>query len=251
MSDKTMVGVDVGAAGIKGAIVNLETGELLTERHKLPTPKPATPQAMADTFAELIKVLDWNGPIGCGFPAIIKKGVAHSAANIDKSWIGINVEALFSNACGCPVKALNDADAAGIAEMAFGKGKGVDGVVLLVTIGSGLGSALFVNGQLVPNSELGHIYLKGEEKVAEFKASSAAKKREDISYEIWGKRLNDYLVHLDRIFSPDRVILGGGISRKFEKYSSYITTNVDVVPADLRNNAGSIGAALYAAYPTF
>lgn len=246
-----MVGVDVGASGIKGAIVNIETGELLTERHKLPTPKPATPQAMADTFAELIKMLDWNGPIGCGFPAIIKKGVAHSAANIDKSWIGTNVEEIFSNACGCPVKALNDADAAGLAEMSFGKGKGVDGVVLLITIGSGLGSALFVNGQLVPNSELGHIYLQGEEKVAEFKASSAAKKREQISYEIWGKRLNDYLVHLDRIFSPDRVILGGGISRKFEKYGKYLDTTVDVVPADLRNNAGSIGAALYAANPMF
>ena len=246
-----MVGVDVGASGIKGAIVNIETGELLTERHKLPTPKPATPQAMAGTFAELIKMLDWSGPIGCGFPAIIKKGVAHSAANIDTSWIGTNVEEIFSSACGCPVKVLNDADAAGLAEMSFGKGKGVDGVVLLITIGSGLGSALFVNGQLVPNSELGHIYLQNEEKVAEFKASSAAKKREDISYEIWGKRLNDYLVHLDRIFSPDRVILGGGISRKFEKYGKYLDITVDVVPADLRNNAGSIGAALYAANPMF
>lgn len=251
MAEKTIVGVDVGASGIKGAVVNIETGELLTERHKLPTPNPATPDAMADTFAELLKILDWKGPVGCGFPAIIKKGVAYSAANIDKSWIGVNVEEIFGKTSGCEVIALNDADAAGIAEMSFGMGKDMQGVVMLITVGSGLGSALFVDGKLVPNTELGHVYLKGQEHVAEFRASSAAKKREDLGWKEWGGRLNDYLEHLDRVFSPDRVILGGGISRKYDKYKEYITTSIDVVPANLRNNAGSIGAALYAANPSF
>ena len=251
MEAKKIVGIDVGASGIKGGIVDVETGELLTERFKLATPKPATPKAMAATFAELVKILDWNGPIGCGFPSIIKKGVAHTAANIDKSWIGTSVEDVFSQASGCPVKVLNDADAAGIAEVSFGKGKNVDGVVLLITVGSGLGSALFVNGRLVPNTEFGHLYLKGHKEVAERWASSSAKKKNDLSYEQWGPRVNDYLVHLDRILSPDRIILGGGISRKFEKYGQYLDVNAEVLPADLRNNAGSIGAAMYVANPSF
>lgn len=246
MAVRKMCGVDVGASGIKGAIVNVENGELLTERMRLETPKPATPQAMAKTFAELIKLLKWEGPIGCGFPSIIKKGVAYSAANIDKSWIGTNVSAVFGNATDQPVFVLNDADAAGLAEVSFGQGKGIEGVVLVITVGSGLGSALFVDGKLIPNTELGHLFLKGHKEVAEYYASSAARKREELEYDEWGKRLNEYLTHVERLISPNRIILGGGISRKFDKFQHELLLKTPVVPADFRNKAGTVGAAMFA-----
>ena len=241
---RKVLGVDVGASGIKGGIVDTITGEMLTERLKIETPHPATPEAIASTFYDLIKLHQWNGLIGCGFPAIMKDGVARSAANIDPSCIGANFEELLSRKAGMPVLTLNDADAAGIAEMRFGVGKGKKGVVLMITIGSGLGSGLFLDGRLVPNTELGHLILN--DMVAEHYASSNAKKREDLSYEKWGKRFNDYLEHVDRLFTPDLFILGGGISRKFDRFEAYLNPNLNVVPAELRNRAGTVGAAIYA-----
>ena len=240
-----ILGIDVGGSGIKGAIGDTESGEMLTERVRIETPKPATPEAMAKTVKQLTKELDWKeGPIGVGFPAIIKGGRALSAANIDKSWIGTSVSETFSRATDCPVMAVNDADAAGVAAVTFGAGKGQDGVVMLITIGSGLGSALFMDGKLVPNSELGHIRMEGM--VAEHYASSNARKKFDLSWEEWALRFNKYLVHIKRLFTPDLVLLGGGASKKWNRYEEFITVNMPVKPAELKNEAGIIGAAYYA-----
>lgn len=246
MQKHKVLGVDVGASGIKGGIVDVKTGELLTERLRIPTPLPATPNKMADTFVELLKLHGWKGLVGCGFPSIVKKGVAHSAANIDAAWKGTNIEKVFGKASGLTVKALNDADAAGIAEMRFGAGKKVKGIVIVITIGSGLGSSIFLNGQLLTNTELGHIYLKGQDNIAEHYASSGAKKRLDLSWEDWAKRFNHYLKHIEHIFSPDMIILGGGASKRFNRFEDIITINTKVVPAKLLNNAGTIGAACHA-----
>lgn len=244
MNEKQVLGIDVGGTGIKMAIIDVATGELLTERIKMLTPKPATPEAVIDVIKQIIAQLNYEGPIGCGFPSIVQNGVVKTAANIDDSWIGVNIEALLSEATGFPVKAINDADAAGIAEMRFGAGKGKDGSVLLVTIGTGLGSALFVDQKIVPNSELGHLYLKGV--VAEKYASNAVRKNEELSWKEWGKRLNEYLVHLERVICPEMILLGGGVSKKFEKFAPHLNTQVTVLPAESQNEAGVIGAAVYA-----
>ncbi len=246
MEPQKIVGVDVGASGIKGAVVDVSTGELLTDRLRLPTPDPAVPEAMAETFVQLLKNLGWTdgGLVGCGFPAIVKNGVALSAANIDHSWIGTSIEKLFSEASGCPVRVLNDADAAGLAEMLFGVGQGEMGTVLLITIGSGLGTSLFTNGHLVHNTEFGHFYMQGI--LAEHYASDSARKKHDLSWEEWGERFNEYLLHLERLLSPDLIILGGGTSKKFDNYKHLITTNTHVTPATYLNRAGVIGAAYYA-----
>ncbi len=246
MQEQTILGIDVGASGIKGAVVDVETGQLLNDRIRLETPDPATPDAMAETFAELVRQHNWRGLIGCGFPSIIKSGVAYSAANISKEWIGANVVEIFSLACGCPVEVLNDADAAGLAEMEFGLGKGEMGTVMLITIGSGLGSALFIDGKLVPNTEFGHFFLKNQKQVAEQYASNNARKREDLSWEEWGIRFNEYLQNLERVINPDLILLGGGTSKRFDKYDSYITIRTPVRPAELLNNAGTVGAAIHA-----
>ena len=246
MQERRVLGVDVGASGIKGAVVDIETGQLLNERIRLETPDPATPEAMAEAFAELVRQHSWKGLVGCGFPSIIKGGVAFSAANISEKWIGTNVVEILSLASGCPVEVLNDADAAGMAEMQFGLGQGEMGTVLLITIGSGLGSALFIDGKLVPNSELGHIYLKGQKHVAEQYASNNARKREDLSWEEWGIRFNEYLETIERVFNPDLILLGGGTSKRFDKYDTYITVQTPIKPAELLNAAGTVGAAVYA-----
>lgn len=239
-----ILGVDVGASGIKGAIVNLQNGELLSERLRLETPRPANPENMAKTFSELIKLYDWQGPVGCGFPAIVKDGVALSAANIDKTWINTDIEGIFSAISGCPVKVCNDADAAGVAEIAFGVGKDTKGVVVLITIGSGLGSALFVDGRLVPNTEFGHVFLHNM--IAEHYASNTTRQKYDLSWKKWGKRFNEYLLHIERLLTPNLIILGGGISKRFDKYEKYVEVTCPVTPAKLLNNAGIVGAAAYA-----
>jgi polyphosphate glucokinase len=244
MEDTKVLGIDVGASGIKGAIIDIRSGELLTERVRLETPQPAIPKAMAETFRTVVRMHNWKGTIGCGFPAIVKKGVAHSAANIHNDWIGTSIEKLFSEVSGCHVHALNDADAAGIAEMQFGLGKGKDGVVLLITIGSGLGTALFTDGRLVPNTEFGHLLLNG--KVAEHYASNSVRKVENLEWDVWGHRFNEYLHHIERLLSPDYIILGGGISKRFEEYAHYLDVKTPVSPALLYNNAGAVGAAYYA-----
>ncbi len=244
--DNLLLGVDVGASGIKGAIVNVKTGVLQTERLRFPTPEPSLPGAVAKVFAQLTRDMEWSGPIGCGFPAIIKKGVAYSAANIDKSWIGVNAEELLSDVSGNEVFVVNDADAAGIAEMRFGQGRQHNGTVILITIGSGLGTGIFVDGKLIPNTEFGHIYLRGHQEVAERYASNRAKELENLSWETWARRFDEYLQHLELLFSPDLFILGGGTSKYFDLYQQYLTIPTAIVPADLLNNAGMIGAAIYA-----
>ena len=242
---KNILGIDVGATGIKGGIVDLEKGELLGDRIKLATPKPATPDAVAKVIVEVAQKTGYTGTLmGCGFPAIVSHGVAYSAANIDPAWVGANIETLLSPATGLEVIAMNDADAAGLAEMRFGKGKGVKGTVILITIGSGLGSALFTDGHLVRNSELGHLHLLGW--VAEHYVSNTARKKYEMSWPSFGKRFNEYLMHIDRLFSPDLVILGGGISNEFKEFSPYLDPKVNVTTAAMFNHAGIIGAALYA-----
>lgn len=241
----TVLGIDVGASGIKGAVVDIRTGEFLTERIKYATPKPATPRAVASVIKKLAKAVDWQEGdlVGCGFPAVIVRGVAHSAANIDNAWIGRDAESYLSERTGFVMKVVNDADAAGMAEVEFGH---VDkaGCVLLLTIGTGIGSALFYNGMLIPNTELGHIPYRRS--VAEDYVSNRARKDRKLSISKWARELNEYLIHINRIITPDLIILGGGISKKFQEYEALLSPGVPVIPAKQFNNAGIVGAALYA-----
>ncbi len=240
-----ILGIDVGGSGVKGSLVDLDQGTLLQERYRIPTPQPATPAAVADAVAQIVTFFNYKGPVGCGFPAIVKNGTAQTAANIDKSWIGTSIEKVFGKACGNPVFATNDADAAGMAEMHFGAGKDAEGLVILITIGTGLGTAIFYKGTLIPNTELGHLIWKNN-KIAEAYCSSAARERLKISREEWAGRFNQYLLHLELLFSPDLFILGGGESKYFDTFKDTLTTNARVLPAQLLNNAGIIGAAVYA-----
>ncbi len=239
-----ILGIDVGGSGIKGAPVNTKTGALLAPRYRIPTPQPSKPKAVARVVGEIAAHFEWEGPIGVGFPAPIQKGVALTAANIHKKWVNTNAAKLFSKATGCPVTVINDADAAGIAEMKFGAGRGRKGVVLLITIGTGLGSSVFTNGHLVPNTEFGHIEIRGKD--AERIASDAVRKEKDLSWETWGARLNLFLLRMEGLLWPDLIILGGGVSKKFGKFRPYLTVRADVVPAATLNEAGIIGAALAA-----
>ncbi len=237
-----VLGIDIGGSGIKGAPVDTTRGELLAPRLRIPTPEPSKPQKIAQVILQLVQQYNWQGPVGCGFPSVMRCGTALTAANIHKKWVGADAEALFSEISGCPVKVVNDADAAGLAEMTFGAGQGQPGVVMIITIGTGLGSALFINGQLVPNTELGHLELKGMD--AETRASDAARQREKLSWKAWGKRFDQYLCTLERLFWPDLFILGGGVSKQFAKFSPYLTIETRVVPAAMLNEAGIVGAAL-------
>jgi len=238
------LGIDIGGSGIKGAPVDTETGALLAPRYRIQTPKPSKPRPVAETVAEITQHFEWNGPVGCGFPSAIRQGVALTAANIHKKWIGTNVSELFSENTGCPVTVINDADAAGLAEMAFGAGRDKRGVVLIVTIGTGLGTALFTNGHLLPNAELGHIEINGYD--AELRASDAARKREKLSWRKWASRLDEYLHHLEDLIWPDLIILGGGVSKKHDRFLSLLTVQAEVVPAQLLNEAGIVGAGMAA-----
>ena len=240
-----ILGVDIGGSGIKGAIVDTLTGKLVTERHRIQTPQPATPEAVAAVLAQLVFHFDWTGLVGCGFPAAIQHGVARTAANISSSFIGTHIDNLFSEATKCPCFCLNDADAAGMAEMHFGEGVGQSGVVLLITIGTGLGSVFFTDGKLLPNTELGHLYLQNG-KEAELYASDAVRENEDLNWKSWGKRFNTYLTMMEELFWPDLIILGGGASKKFDKFKGQITVEAQVKPAAFLNQAGIVGAALYA-----
>ena len=242
----TGFGVDIGGSGIKGAPVDLATGEFTAERVRIPTPQPATPEAVAETVAEVARAFEWTGPLGCTVPAVVRGGIARSAANIDESWIGTDVVGLVSRATGAQsVLAVNDADAAGFAEVAYGAAKGRDGVVLVVTLGTGIGSALIVDGLLVPNTELGHLELDGHD--AERRASDAARERDDLGWHDWAERLQRYFSHLEALFSPSLFVVGGGVSKKSEKFLPLLDLETEIVPAALRNNAGIAGAALLAA----
>ncbi len=242
-----LLGIDIGGSGIKGALVRAQTGELLTERYRLETPQPSTPDAVARTVAKIVRFFDYQGTVGCTFPAIVKGGVTLSAANVDKGWVGLDADALLTEATGCEVHLLNDADAAGRAEVTFGAGKDRAGVVIVLTLGTGIGSALFLDGTLVPNTEFGHLFLAGGQE-AEAWASDRARKDEDLHWKKWGGRLDAYLKHLEFIFSPDLFILGGGVSKKSDKFMEFLDLKTPVVPAALRNEAGIVGAALWAAH---
>ena len=239
-----ILGIDIGGTGIKGAPVETDTGMLLVERYRLTTPEGARPGPVAAVVKEVATQFYWHSSIGCGFPAIIRDGVAESAANIHPKWIGTNVAQLFSEATECPVYVVNDADAAGLAEVTFGAGKGVKGVVLMITIGTGLGSALFIDGKLVPNTELGHIEVECDE--AESIASDLVRKEQDLSWKKWAKRFDKYLNTLENLFSPDLVILGGGAIKKQEQFLPLLTVPTKIVPAVMGNDAGIVGAALAA-----
>ncbi|MFF2195082.1 polyphosphate--glucose phosphotransferase [Streptomyces sp. NPDC058157] len=239
-------GVDIGGTGIKGAPVDLDRGEPAQERHKVLTPHPATPEGVAGGVAEVVRHFSWDGPIGVTFPGVVTHGVTRTAANVDKAWIGLDAAALLSATLdGRPVTVLNDADAAGVAEMTYGAGRGVPGTVVLLTLGTGIGSAVFRDGRLVPNTELGHLELKGHD--AETRASVKAKEDGDLSWERWAHRLDKYLAHVEMLFSPDLFILGGGVSRKPEKFVPLLkNVRAQIVPAKLQNNAGIVGAAMAA-----
>ena len=239
-----MVGIDVGGSGIKAAIVETDTGELATERRRVVTPQPATPKAVAEATALLVEELP-AGPVGIGFPAVVLHGQTMTAANIDPSWIGTQADLLFAAALDREIVIANDADVAGLAEMRFGAGRGQGGTVLMLTIGTGIGSALFIDGQLVPNTELGH--LEGRGKEAEKRASSSAKDRKDLSWSDWSKRLAEVIEHIDALIWPDLVIIGGGVSKESAKFIPQLNARARCVPAALHNEAGIVGAALLAA----
>jgi polyphosphate glucokinase len=238
-----ILGIDVGGSGIKGAPVNLETGEMTAERFRLATPEGGKPGDMANTMAEVAQHFNWKGPIGVGFPAAVVDGIVMTAANIDSSWIGTNVERLIQDASACPAFVANDADVAGFAEMAFGAGKGQRGLVLVITLGTGVGTAIFVNGVLVPNTELGHIEIRGKD--AELRVSDAARQRKDWSYREWAVRVNEYLGRMEDLFWPSLIIIGGGISKQSEKFFPYLRTRARLERAQLLNQAGIVGAAIY------
>jgi polyphosphate glucokinase len=239
-----ILGIDIGGSGIKGAPVDTGTGALRAPRYRIRTPKPAKPRPVAKGVAEIVKHFDWQGPIGCGFPAVVQRGVTLTAANVHAKWIGEEAEALFAEQIGCPVRMINDADAAGLAEMAFGAGQGRLGTVLIITIGTGLGTALFTDGHLLPNTEFGHIEIEGKE--AEKRASDATRKRKNLSWKKWSKRLDKYLRTMESLVWPDLIILGGGVSKKHEKFIPRLSVQAEVVPAQLLNEAGIVGAALAA-----
>jgi polyphosphate glucokinase len=240
-------GIDIGGSGIKGAIVDTSNGRLVTERKRIRTPHPSTPEAVATVVAELVADADWSGPVGATFPAIIQHGVARSAANVDKSWIGTDVDAVFTEATHGrnDVIVLNDADAAGIAEARFGAARDVPGVVILLTFGTGIGSALLMDGTLVPNTELGHLELDGFD--AEKRAAASVRDETNMSYSRWAKRVDRYMSHVERLFTPDLFVVGGGVSKDAAKWVPLLTLQTPVKPAELLNNAGIVGAAMAAA----
>lgn len=241
-----VLGIDFGGSGIKGALVDTETGDLTTDRIRIPTPQPATPQQVIPVIQEIARHFDYNGPIGIGMPSRILNGVVTSAANIDDAWIDYPGQDAIAAATGCDVVLLNDADVAGIAEMHFGAGRGEKGVVMIFTLGTGIGSSMFVHGHLIPNLELGHLYLSGHKRDVESYTSDRIRQEKDLSWRKWGHRLNSYLQHIEFLFSPQLVVLGGGVSKKHEKFLPYIQLKARVVPALLRNEAGIIGAAVAA-----
>jgi polyphosphate glucokinase len=239
-----ILGIDVGGSGIKGAPVDTKTGQLTADRVRIKTPERAEPQPVAEVVAQIANSFEWKGQIGIGFPAPIKGGVAMMAANISEKWVGTNADELFTKITGCACTMINDADAAGLAEMSFGAGRGQVGTVIMITLGTGIGSAIFYRGKLLPNTEFGHIEIEGYE--AEARASDAARQRDDLSWKKYAKRLNRYLITMEKLFWPDLFIVGGGISKEHEKFLPLLTIDIPVVPAQLLNEAGIIGAALAA-----
>jgi polyphosphate glucokinase len=239
-----ILGIDVGGSGIKGAPVDTDTGEMVAERVRIKTPEKAEPQPVAEVVAEITKTFNWNGPVGIGFPAPIKSGVAMMAANISPEWVGTDADALFTKVTGCDCHMINDADAAGLAEMEFGAGKGHPGTVIMLTLGTGIGTAIFHNGHLLPNTEFGHLDMRGKD--AEHRVSAAVRENESLSWKEYAKRLNKYLLQMEKLFWPDLFIVGGGISKQSDKYLPLLNIQTPIVTAQLLNQAGIVGAALWA-----
>ena len=239
------LGIDIGGSGIKGALVDTVSGELASERIRIPTPRPATPDSVADTVCQLVADHDYSGPVGCCFPTIVVDGVAKSASNMGEEWRDLAVDKAFSAATGLPFTVLNDADAAGMAEMRLGAGVGLDGLVITITVGTGIGSALFYRGHLVPNLELGHMAGKGGISIEKW-ASDRARKEEGLSWEDWGERFDAFLNRAARVCTPDHFILGGGVSKKYDRFREVLTGVTPIHLARFRNNAGIIGAAMAA-----
>jgi len=237
------LGIDVGGSGIKGAPVDTDTGMLVADRLRIPTPSPAAPANVARVARRIAEAFSWKGPIGFTMPGRVKQGVMYTAANIDSAWIDLNAQDLFAKATGCLTCVYNDADAAGIAEMTFGVGRGQMGVVLMLTFGTGIGSGLFVDGHLVPNTELGHLKLHNNR--AEAYAAASTRKRYGLTWKKWTERMQEYLDHVEFLFAPDLIIVGGGLSRpkKVPKYLPHLKTRARIVPAQLQNEAGIVGAA--------
>ncbi len=246
MKLKKILGIDIGGSGVKGAIVNTKKGKLITERFRIPTPQPATPDAVAEVIKEIAGHFDWDGPIGAGFPGVIQQGVARTAANLDKSWIDKNLNRLFARATGCTVHVVNDADAAGMAEVKFGAGKGQKGTIMLITVGTGLGTVVFTDGKLVPNLEFGHLLLHGAD--AELYASDAARSNNNLDWKTWAGRFNEYLLRIEELVWPDLIIIGGGASKVKKEFFPYLTTKAPLVSAKLMNEAGIVGAAMISKY---
>lgn len=251
-STGNVIGIDIGGTGIKGGIVNLKTGEMVGERFRIDTPQPSTPQAVAKVVKEIVDELMGrdhapakDAPVGITFPAIISHGVARSAANVDKSWIDADVDKIFGDELGRDVQVMNDADAAGLAEARYGAGEGVKGTVLVITLGTGIGSAFIYNGKLIPNAELGHLEIDGFD--AESKASASARERDNLSWDEYAVRLQRYFSHVEFLFSPELFIIGGGISKRSEDYLPQLKLRTPIIPAKLANNAGIVGGALQAA----
>jgi polyphosphate glucokinase len=237
------LGIDIGGSGIKAAPVDVATGKLLAERQKIATPRPARPDAIADVVKQLTTSFSWSGPVGITFPGVVIDGVTRTAANLDPAWIGLDAGTLFGKAAGNPVRVLNDADAAGVAEMTFGVGVGENGTVLMLTFGTGIGSALFTRGVLVPNTEFGHVEIRGTD--AEKRASERAKDLHDLSWGKWAGRVDEYLRHIEALLSPHLFIVGGGVSKEADKWVPRLSgIRARIVPAALLNNAGIVGAAM-------
>jgi len=244
LSDNIVMGVDIGGTGIKGAPVDVDSGELEGERFRILTPKPSTPKAVGDVVAEVVDHHDWHGPVGVTFPAVVKNGVTLTAANVDKEWIGTDANQVLTDRLGMPVLMLNDADAAGIAEVRFGAGKDRKGTVLVITLGTGIGCGMFHDGVLVPNTELGHIEIDGKD--AETMAADSVREHKELSWKHYAARVETYLRRLDALLWPDLIILGGGASKKADKLLPHLDVRPEVVPAALLNEAGIVGAAIAA-----
>ncbi|MDX8050475.1 ROK family protein [Lentzea sp. BCCO 10_0798] len=237
-------GVDIGGSGVKGGLVDLEAGALDGERLRIPTPQPSTPEAVAEVVAEIVEKFQWDGPVGITLPCVVKHGVAHSAANVDKGWINCDAQQLFAARLKRKpedIVVMNDADAAGIAEMTFGAGVGKNGTVVLLTFGTGIGSAVFLDGKLVPNTEFGHLQVDGHD--AETRAAASVKEEKDLSWEEWTPRVTRYINVLEDLIWPDLVIAGGGVSKKAHKWLPLLKVRTEVVAAALKNDAGIVGAA--------
>lgn len=244
-----LIGIDIGGTGIKGGIVDLKKGKMIGDRVRFPTPQPSTPESVAEVVAKVVAELtarpdapDASSPVGVTFPGIIQHGVVHSAANVDKSWLEADIDAMLTARLGRPVEVINDADAAGLAEARFGAGEGIDGTVLVITLGTGIGSAFIFDGKLVPNAELGHLEIDGFD--AETKASAVAREREGLSWEQYSVLLQRYFSHLEFLFSPELFIVGGGISKRADEYLPHMKLRTPIVPAELKNDAGIVGAAI-------